>query len=144
MGADMIGYTVFGPIKIKLGSRQKKRIASKMQEILDILDDLDSSDDANLLVIEKYRLNEDDLLSCSMPDGIETPEAFVDAFISFWNNESGRDVAARHLPKSVDPDVKWKVLFAGDMSWGDTPTGYGFHMFDTMNAFNLWDDFGVC
>jgi hypothetical protein len=141
MGADMIGYIIFGPPIIRLSKERRDKIIAKMTEILEAFERFDMNINS---VFEKYGIDMD-IMSCwSMPIEIDAPKKFVKAFISFWNREDGQDVVFRHLPQNLGVDVKWKVLFAGDMSSGGLPAGYGFQMFDTIAAFNLWDDFGVC
>lgn len=51
-----------------------------------------------------------------------TPEACVSDFLEAWRHHAGRDICIRQDPD----DPNQQLWFAGDMSWGDTPDGFGF------------------
>jgi hypothetical protein len=59
-------------------------------------------------------------------DGYETEplEKFVDSFVGFWNGEEyASDTALRDITLG---DRDYRIVFAGEMSWGDEPDGTGY------------------
>jgi hypothetical protein len=100
MGADLIGYLVKG--KVKLPPKSKAIAWFNKNQV-----------DGKLIVSNEFEEEEE-----------ITKEAFVkfiDDFYDFWKSSS-RDASSR-----IDPDDKTQqIVFAGDMSWGDEPDGYGY------------------
>ena len=48
----------------------------------------------------------------------------VQAFVTAWNEGRFRDLSSRPDPR----DPAWKIVVAGERSWGDEPDGLGFQM----------------
>lgn len=155
MGADLIGFLVKGP----------SNITDKRQEAVDFLKNRNN-------VVRDYidalgKLNEDDavdyneffnkdeaildFLEWRTFDGTheetaellnelvcQNPEKTVDDFIQFWEN-GARDATSR-----IDPDDKTKVIvFAGEMSYGDEPNGYGYETIRDATYLGLLNFFGI-
>ena len=84
-----------------------------------------------------------ELIDLECVRGIEDPEEFVDEFIHFWDEPCGRDVSCRTFCTKPGGGQKTlvKIVFAGDMSWGDEPEGYGYTTLKTSDMAGLHDIF---
>ena len=63
----------------------------------------------------------------------------VQQFVDGWNAGRFRDLSSRPDPR--DPD--WKIVVAGELSWGDEPDGRGFQMFKKAFGLNIAQLLGV-
>ncbi|MCC6681644.1 MAG: hypothetical protein IT445_12145 [Phycisphaeraceae bacterium] len=146
MGADLIGYFGKGPKKLpqravpaaiaeaerRLEWLQRARPIVESREhaaVIDLLRDCPWLDPKQLPctaadVDSKQLYFEIEHLLDTVGDVTDlTGEQVVKAFIEFWPPHF-RDTA--HV---VDPDCPDKlIVFAGEHSWGDTPTGAGFQL----------------
>lgn len=132
MGADLIGYLVLGPRQIERSTadfeaffdQHKSRFEDAAPEDPDVIVPCDTEQ----WEAESHALSR---------------EAFVkgcEAFVEFWNFNNSRDCASRALPGAEDTR---KVMFAGDMSWGDTPEGHGYQCFEFVEKFDLYEFFDL-
>jgi hypothetical protein len=67
----------------------------------------------------------------------EETDAMVDRVVEFWNDPCADDVAIRWISDAS------KVVFAGETTWGDTPSGEGFEIFQSMIDLGIADVLGV-
>ena len=68
--------------------------------------------------------------------------ASLDGVIEWWESgcSIGRDVSCKTgYPKFPDQ----QIAFAGDMSWGDSPDGFGYQMFDFIDCLDWWGLLGI-
>lgn len=118
MGADLITFIFVGPEEIK--PKSKEELDAYYKE-------------------HKAYLKQEDSSHGDYKEPIKTKtefKEFVKEFIEFWNDGGARDSNSR-LYKTK------KIVIAGDMSWGDSPEGYGYQMFEKMYKNNLEDFFGL-
>ncbi len=69
-------------------------------------------------------------------------QSTLDGIIEWWSNgcPGGRDTVCRAAyPKY--PDMQ--VTFAGEMTWGDSPDGFGYHMFELIDILDLYGPLGL-
>jgi hypothetical protein len=153
MGADLIGYMCVGPKKISEAQAQAAeekawrifqglRTWWKAVETEDtnhpkpppeISDALDSAQ-----IDESYKL---ELLSFGDKD-IETAtkndiDALVDEIVGFWNDPGFRDTVDRWISDTE------KVIFCGEMSWGDEPSGHGYGLLKMAHVLDILDELGI-
>lgn len=163
MGADLIGYILVGPIKIN-----KKKIEKCIREVSEFLNlitrglEIERMDEAKRsstpdVEIELSNIHEeleDRNIDCGsgIEDGLNfvglgdlqidestNPRTLVQEFVSWWEEPSGRDRNCR-----IDPyNDKRQIVFAGEMSWGDTPSGEGYTMINQAMALGIVDALGI-
>jgi len=154
MGADLIGYFVKGPHKFTAKARRAAVKAAQAQidlckEVTAWVDKHDGSPSCNeiagLLALGAAPSGAiRELLQDGNLDEIEDYAALdaakeVEKFLLFWRDPGCRDVAWR-----VDPDnPKDRLLFAGDMSWGDEPEGGGYTAIKEAYALCIPDALGI-
>jgi hypothetical protein len=69
----------------------------------------------------------------------KSPNAVANEFVDFWHTQAARNISSR-----VDPDNPTQIpLFAGKMTWGDPPSGYGYTQLMLALLLGLWDVFGI-
>ena len=132
MGADQIGFLVQGPAVLteKLVERARRR-AKQIDNTIIAYGKARGRKDA---LRSKYFEMVDDGLNDVVPEGPFVEKA-LDEFVKWWNDEglSARDTvccADRHRKDGI-------VVFAGEMSWGDTPGGVGYSNISAMASANL-------
>lgn len=144
MGADQVGYLTSGPVqldetriaalKVRL-SKAKDRI--KVYYEADDTDQTDTDYDALMAALgdvldEPYFEQVLDNAGCGL-EGLPG-EKEVDLFRDWWNGgHSGRDVLSR--PDPINPGRV--LVFAGEMTWGDTPSGHGYCTLNLLGEWNL-------
>lgn len=154
MGADFISYCVFGPKKLSTSKTVLKKAEKVVKEYVALaceLDELvkrgcdssqgrlerDEADEEVRSLMDKHGIEcvEDVRWACNYRS---TPTQFLDEFFDVWNNYS-RDSAGRDVPGRP----KQKVWYAGDMSWGDEPDGYGYQTMKKADMCGLLPIFGL-
>jgi len=100
MGADLIGIMLTGPTKL---------------DVDEALAWFDTEQTSGRLV---YEVDEEE---CEMDR--EEFESFLREFAYFWKKGS-RDSVTRSSPYNDGH----QIIFAGELSWGDEPEGYGYQM----------------
>lgn len=146
MGADLIGFLVKGPQKIsdetwaeaeaKLVARLEPMWLGAKVDCPDCGEPIDCSDPDEL----EYGCENCGSYSIKVLGQLADREA-VTAFMARMRHwpPGGRDVAQRN-----DPDVTDGILvFAGEMSWGDSPTGYGYGYLHDLVLSGVAADVGV-
>jgi hypothetical protein len=67
------------------------------------------------------------------------PAQEIRAFVDWWATTDGRDTCSR-----TDPDdPRQKLVYAGEMSWGDEPQGLGYQMLKKAFAWGFAKALGV-
>lgn len=136
MGADLIGYLIKGPRDLAL-HRDAAVLALTAYHVtvrtaLDAYvaaggDDLEDAAQVEALVgSDLYSAVENqygEFLGESLEALLDTdPAEAIDTFITLWESGAASDMTSR-----TDPDDATQLLvFAGEMSWGDEPSGTGY------------------
>jgi hypothetical protein len=142
MGADLIGYMLFGPLKIRKGKiraavREVRKLGAEI-EAYESDDEVSEDKLPLLLTICDERCME-------VAEAIEwldlgDPEAEVKEIVNVWENETFRDMTGRLDPQ----DPKRKIVFAGEMTWGDGPDPHsGWGTFERAQLMNVLDALGL-
>jgi len=126
MGADMIGYIVVGPKLI--GPWQQKEAVRKIKLLVKEWNASGKPPVCQTCFVEYSEASLDgcqcDECGTEMPD-LELmktdPERYVREMVERWPPDF-RDVATRDMPGNRDK----VIVFAGDMTWGDSPEGAGY------------------
>ena len=135
MGAEQIGYLVKGPLRISerripaavQACRQRK--AALLQAGGPDADEWDRSQ-AALAVTD----------ACFDPENIpEDPSPVIREFLDWWATLNARDTCSRWDPD----DPRQQLVYAGEMTWGDEPTGHGYEMIQRALAWGFADALGV-
>jgi hypothetical protein len=157
MGADLIGFLCKGPAKFRKSDIKKAEtraaeiiiFAAKVYELLK--KEVKTPEDEEFLEscliaspLSGFNSQEqyDDIRNCEphLEDiSAATAEDEVEQFVSWWESGSGRDTNSR-----LDPDNKrQKIVFCGDMSWGDSPDGHGYTTMNRAFWFDIPQNLGV-
>lgn len=135
MGADMVGFLVKGPAKIPA-----KRIAGAVRACRRLRQELlaaaDSPENAGNRCDAALSLTGEYFDPADIP---EDPEAEVRAFVDWWHRPEGRDICMRDDPD----DPRQRLVFAGEMSWGDEPCGYGYRRLKQALAWGFAKALGI-
>lgn len=151
MGANLTGYLVKGPYTMT-SSPELEDLVSSMKSDLDSVKDMTYHDFEDVPDWIKHYM---DCRGTYFPVGNdrikslelgEIPEQFagtvqdvISRLLCFWNEMDYSDVAIR-----MDPDDEDQCLvFAGDMSWGDKPTGTGYTMLELLMTTPLGAVLGI-
>ena len=132
MGADLIGFIVKGPTRIKK-DKQKKAVQYLTQLFDAYIEQAkkDPSKDPDINYLRKYipkqaadmmDIDEEQFIVILQENARIDPKVLVKTMVDFWHAPNYRDVCV-----VIDPDdIKQHIMFAGDMSWGDEPEGPGY------------------
>ena len=135
MGADQIGYLVKGPRKIN-PARIKAAARACLKTRAAILKDV--SDNANRGERQEaaYALTSEYFDPEDIP---ENPEQAIREWIEWWTHQDSRDTCSRS-----DPDnPRQQLVYAGEMSWGDEPSGRGYQMLKKAFAWGFAEALGI-
>jgi hypothetical protein len=120
MGAEQVGYLVKGPDKIsaRMIEAAVRRCLDRRRMRLDQAGEgATSGQRADTALAETG----EEFDPADIP---ENPEPVIRDFVAWWRGLDGRDTCCR-----TDPDdPRQKLVFAGEMSWGDEPQGQGYQM----------------
>ena len=135
MGAEQVGYLVKGPIKIPARKIQAAIRACKRrrQELLDDVGEGASRD-------ERCDAAQSSTGEFFDPEDIpQNPQADIREFVDWWHTLDCRDACSR-----IDPDdPRQKLVYAGEMSWGDEPEGRGYQMLKRAWAWGFTEALGL-
>jgi hypothetical protein len=146
MGADMIGFLSKGPVKFT--DAQKEAALAEGSRILSLVrewHDLELAENPDADAIKAF-LEANPVLKRNFQSDIIFAERLVDSnvndvlaeFIEVWEN-GARDVASR-----IDPDNEnMQLWFAGGMSWGDEPDGYGYQSYQDALLLGMTEKLGI-
>ena len=135
MGQEQIGFLVKGPAKISAGSiNVAVRACKRMRQSLHA----DAGDGAN--VGERCYAAQSATGHYFDPEDIpQDPEATIREFVDWWHAIASCDTCERQDPD----DARQKLVYAGDMSWGDDPDGHGYQMLKRAFAWGFAEALGV-
>lgn len=136
MGADLIGFLVKGPKNLdpKLKEAAIGLASNVIGECLlyvgtDRLNDIKFENDSPLKDLDTCDIER---ISCL------DPEELIDSLLDVWAGNA-RDTACR-----LDPDdPSQSILFTGEMTWGDEPSGYGYDTVRDAAHLGLFELFGI-
>jgi hypothetical protein len=147
MGADLIGYMCIGPKKISKAQAQAaeekawqifqglrawwKAVETEAESPPEIERALSLAQIDDPRELESLAFGEDKDIETATKEDIV---ALVDEIAGFWNDPCSRDVVDRLISDSE------KVVFCGDMSWGDEPEGYGYRMLKMAHVLDILDE----
>jgi hypothetical protein len=167
MGADLIVFIAKGPQKFSKRSlmraarhaKQLRKKANKLYEMTEELEALSegSRERADLaLKIDKFFTNQA-FSGIRCQTGLDGVDALKDAgylvemaseiiieklvsdFSEWWESCNAPDTSSR-----TDPDDKRrKIVVCGELSWGDSPDGYGYKLMDKAYWFEIPEMLGV-
>jgi len=137
MGAELIGYMLYGPREISDG--QKDLAYSRALKTSNLIkfwleyegdkpDGLDHLEQDESWEVEYFA-------DLSFDDAKKT----VDTFIEFWNNPYSLgfyDVITRIIEN-------YRVVFAGDSTWGDEPNGGGYDLINEARMLGILEPLGI-
>ena len=140
MGADQIGFLFKGPIKLdttrtttQLAIERGKKVVEAIRwlaahgHLPDHLSDSLSHLDGD--TVDEFVQD---------PGSVPDPERTVKDLIEWWHG------SARDTCKRLDPDDKEQIIgFAGEMSWGDEPSGRGYQILRDAHLLNVPDLFEI-
>lgn len=147
MGAELVGYLVVGPKSFTEQQVQKaikivaelKDIAAKISDKLDQGVSIHKIPELEVL-LKQYGIDFDDeeTLREHFIDFLkdDEPGTIINRFLAFWMSPYSRDTHYR----SYGGDRI--IIFAGDSSWGDEPSGYGYTALkeiDNLGLFRIFD-----
>lgn len=148
MGADLIGYLLKGPYDLPEEKRAEAILCAQgtlrilRQAAQDHAADKPFTAEAKELLAEQDLDPDYDLDGYSVADdeSIErTAKAAVENLYNVWNNGTARDMAWR-----ADPDDEEQLMFfCGDMSWGDSPSGYAYRTITEARNLRLLKFFNI-
>jgi hypothetical protein len=132
MGADLIGYIVVGPEKLKPTSRQLALAKRVAEDLLEMVSEAAESEDYAALETKyasslKYAAYGDFPEDFTCVSGLKADQVIADLF-EVWGG-GGRDVMYRtlhfdHMKNKLRKPMR--IVTAGELSWGDEPDGFGY------------------
>ena len=148
MGADQIGYLLVGPDTLsprKVG--KLRRLLAKAWEIIDAHKEVARAINSDVLGFPEHVIQSvgsllgasegrySELLEHMGKDLDDLPTMKqLNEFVEWWNDGTpGRDVATRNHPTKKG----WLILWAGEMTWGDEPSGDGYSMLHGLGDWGL-------
>jgi len=149
MSADFISYCVFGPNKLSTNHRKMKKATQVMNDLVAValraehLQAADPNDKVAELELEELvqtkLKNHEDLYDLRWAVKYQDkPSRLIDELFEVWHHGS-YDTSDRLDPR----DPKRKVWYAGDMTWGDEPSGFGFVTMKHADMAGLLDIFEI-
>ena len=153
MGADFISYCVFGPTELSVSKKVIKKAEKRFTKFVELacqLEDLERKiiDVDSRPVEAAAAAKELKHLKASMLEDVcdviwaaeykDNPKKLIDELYDIWHGGS-RDSSCRTLPGNK----RRKVWFAGEMSWGDEPDGFGYLTMKRADMAGLLSIFGI-
>lgn len=155
MGIDLIGLMPWGPVKLDRAKRTEaieraKRVIELVLALNKIVEErgqaLPEAEAQEHLPEDtpewiKEEVEQWGLDKLPEPLYLDTVESFVDEFLDFWDDPSGRDVVSRIAGKPGSK--RYQVIFCGGDSFGEEPSGTGYDMLKTATRLGLYEVFGI-
>lgn len=165
MGADLIVFLAKGPTKF--GGNQIKKARKRAEEIIkfagkvcELLQQSNANGDGSPPLTDEEEKFLEDALRNPLLRGFNSQEQYdnisdcedkleemaaatakdeVEKFATWWECGGARDTSSR-----LDPDdKKQQIVVCGDMSWGDSPQGYGYQTFRYAEWYDIPNSLGV-
>ena len=151
MGADLIGFHLVGPVKVdrKLKKRAIQQVNGMSRATIELFDrhspsyEDPTSEELERLIKGRYFQHLRGFQEWVYFDDvrfIKDTKKFVEGFMDFWDSPSFRDSTYRTYGKGKS---QVKIVFAGEMSWGDEPQGLGYEILRMAGMSGLLDIFGI-
>jgi hypothetical protein len=159
MGADLIVFIAVGPRKfskkaVDKAEKRAKKVQEHAKKIVELMDKENADEKPIKDQIEELFKSEllSGLQGQRMSDTVDDAEDYlrtmaaddtkdrVNEFIGWWYSCSGRDSAGRSDPFNK----RYEIRVCGDMSWGDSPDGYGYTTMDRAYWFDIPQNLGIC
>ncbi len=145
MGADLITYIVVGPNTIDLSDDQRAAVVKQLrinakQLREDCLKELNESncEPTQEAIAEVLADNGNNSALAEVLVDDTLVESVLDEFLSTWHDWR-RDASTRLLPG----DDSRCIYVAGEMSWGDTPSGAAYQAIDIAYGLGLLPLLGI-
>jgi hypothetical protein len=141
MGADLIGFLVKGPRELDRDRFELARgIAANVVGQATIAYELELADEP----VEREDFDALDNTFIDLEYDLERirgldPEDLLKALVSVWEEHDARDLVTRTDPDDEDQ----RIVFAGEMSWGDDPEGFAYQTIRDADKLGMLDVFGI-
>lgn len=139
MGADLITYIVVGPEKLNITKALRKRVVTRIENVISTVRQAQKDPD--------FDWGEDPLIGGMGEDLNElgwvediAPNTFLNSFVELWNKGDARDTNGRIVKMN---GKKMRVVVAGEMTWGDEPSGEGYIMLRDAEKLGLYELLGL-
>lgn len=155
MGADLIGYFAKGPRRLRVSDRkvflQVKKLLGWYDKVIGITSKEPSVPMGELRLALREYPGKDTVRSIDVVGFADefgwlvelSDEAVMNLVKEFRETWSWR-TPYRDMSIIIDPDDSSKqIMFAGEMTWGDTPSGLGFTLLDNAAKLCIAEFFGV-
>ncbi len=140
MGADQIGFLFKGPIKLDTTRTTTQLAIERGKKVVEAIRWLTTHDELPDHLSESLAHVDGDTIDefVQDPGSVPDPERTVKDLIEWWHG------TARDTCRRVDPDDTEHVIgFAGEMTWGDEPAGFGYQTMKAAALFNILDLFEI-
>ena len=136
MGADLIAYTVVGPPKLKPSKVLRKKALAHAGHVIAAAQQAEKDPD--------FDWDQDKFLKNFEPEMFSEiasleAETVLNDLLSVWEGNA-RDSTSRVIAFGKK---KLRVLTAGEMSWGDEPSGWGYQTLRDADRLGLLDVLGI-
>ncbi len=135
MGADQVGYIAVGPVRIR-ADRIKPAVKACQRHRKALLA-LTGPDATRQERMDAVLSGTGDYLDPA--DIPENPEQDIRAFVEWWRTLGSRDTCSRSDPCNA----RQKIVYAGEMSWGDEPEGHGYRQLKRAFAWGFAEALGI-
>ena len=146
MGADLISYMVFGPAKLSTSAALLRKAEKRVKEFVEMAVKWNELADENPMTPEiESQIQALDTKPFEEPydvawatDYRDNPARIIEELFYVWSG-AGRDLTYRRDPKNF----KRSVYMAGELSWGDEPSGFAYQTFKHADQAGLFDIYGI-
>lgn len=135
MGADLITYIVVGPEKLNITKALRKRVITRIENVASTVKQAQKDPDFDWSEDPLIGSMGEDLNEIEWVVDIE-PEKFLNNFVAMWNKGEARDTNGRIVKMH---GKKMRVVVAGDVTWGDEPSGDGYIMLRDAERLGLYE-----
>jgi hypothetical protein len=137
MGADLIAYTVVGPVKLKPSKTAIKKALSYANNVVGAARQAGKDADFDWKLGDKFlsRFETEDYAGIASL----SPETVLRELISLWKHGS-RDSTSRTVTINKK---KVMILTAGEASWGDEPGGAGYTTLRDADYLGMLEPLGI-
>lgn len=134
MGANLVGFLMLGPVNLSMSTKTVSELIGEARKRIEQCKKFEES--GNPKDMPDFLLYEEDAADLV---GLN-PEKVVRDFIKLWNDEEARDWISRRV--TID-GKEYGAVFAGDMSWGDDPSGAAYQTIKPVSDLGMLSMFGI-